>query len=168
MEKIGFPSSAAFHLNPNKKEKRKSEEKKASSIGSFSSLLAAESEDSEATSAVADGGVLEGHEKLEEILDDVYQLGEALKSEQTIANLKKYRQSIQHFFRYVVNNGIEAETIAGIRNPRTMEQKQYTLIRVVDSRLEKLAAHILSSQKEQLEILRGIDEIYGLLVDFTS
>lgn len=166
MEKIGFPSSAAFHLDPDRKGKRKKKEKKTGKINRFSSLLA-ESEQTAAagmSSSIADTG----HEKLEEILDDLYELGETLKSEQTIANLKKYRQSIQHFFRYVVNNGIEAETIAGIRNPRTMEQKQYTLIRVVDSRLEKLASHILSSQKNQLEILRGVDEIYGLLVNFTS
>lgn len=166
MEKIGFPSSAAFHLNPDKKGKRKKEDKKTSSIGRFSALLT----ESEQSVAASDPVVFEEaeHEKLEEILDTLYQLGETLKSEQTIANLKKYRLSIQHFFRYVVDNGIEAETIAGIRNPRTMEQKQYTLVRVVDSRLEKLAAHILSSQKNQLEILRGVDEIYGLLVNFTS
>jgi uncharacterized protein YaaR (DUF327 family) len=49
-----------------------------------------------------------------------------------------------------------------------MEQKQYTLIKVVDTKLEKLASYILSSQKNQIEILRGVDEIYGLLVNLTS
>lgn len=167
MEKIGFPSSAAFHLNPDKKGKRKKEGKKAVKVQSFGSLLQAESE--ETASSIKETGEAEvNHEKLEEILDALYEIGEKLKIEQTIANLKKYRQSIKHFFNYVVKNGIEAETIAGIRNPRTMEQKQYTLIKVVDSKLEKLAAYILSSQKDQIEILRGVDEIYGLLVDFTS
>lgn len=165
MEKIGFPSSAAFHLNPEKKGKRK-KEKTVKPSKSFSAVL----EDSEKTalSGSLSADTVEGHEKLEEILDDLYQLGESLKSEQTVSNLKKYRQSIKHFFKYVVKNGIEAEKVAGIRNPRTMEQKQYTLVRVVDSKLEKLAAYILSSQKNQIEILRGVDEIYGLLVNLTS
>ena len=165
MEKIGFPSSATFHLNSEKKGKRK-KEKAGKTVKSFSSIL----EESEKATVMGSASVdtAEGHEKLEEILDDLYQLGESLKGEQTISNLKKYRQSIKHFFKYIVNHGIEAEKVAGIRNPRTMEQKQYTLIRVVDSKLEKLAAHILSSQKNQIDILRGVDEIYGLLVNLTS
>ncbi len=165
MEKIGFPSSAAFHLNHDKKSKRK-KEKAIKSVKSFSSILedTEKSTVNESLSAESVGG----HEQLEEILDDLYQLGESLKSEQTISNLKKYRESIRHFFKYVVNNGIEAEKIAGIRNPRTMEQKQYTLIKVVDGKLEKLAAYILSSQKSQIDILKGVDEIYGLLVNLTS
>ncbi|MBN2656754.1 MAG: YaaR family protein [Spirochaetales bacterium] len=166
MEKIGFPSSAAFHLNPEKKGKRKKDEKKAGRVRSFGSILA------DSRDAVSGSGDFENipteHEKLEEILDDLYQIGESLKKEQTLANLKKYRESIKHFFNYVVKNGIEAETVAGIRNPRTMEQKQYTLIKVVDTKLEKLAAYILTSQKNQIDILRGVDEIYGLLVNFTS
>lgn len=166
MEKIGFPSASAFHLNPEKKGKRKKDEKKTGSVSRFSALLS-ESEKTGESQGLYES-VEAGHEKLEEILDDLYQLGETLKSEQTIANLKQYRQTIKHFFKYVVNNGIEAETVAGIRNPRTMEQKQYTLIKVVDTKLEKLAAYILSSQKNQIEILRGVDEIYGLLVNFTS
>jgi len=166
VEKIGFPSSAAFHLNPEKKGKRKKDDKKAGKVKSFGSILADSQESVAGT--VSTGSSINEHEKLEEILDDLYQIGESLKSEQTLANLKKYRESIKHFFNYVVKNGIEAETVAGIRNPRTMEQKQYTLVRVVDTKLEKLAAHILSSQKNQIEILRGVDEIYGLLVNLTS
>lgn len=165
MEKIGFPPSASFHLNPEKKGKRKKDQK-IKTVKTFSSIL--EESEKSAVSETLSTGSVEGHEKLEEILDDVYQLGESLKSEQTLSNLRKYRESIQNFFKYVVNNGIEAEKIAGIRNPRTMEQKQYTLIRVVDGKLEKLAAYILSSQKSQLDILKGVDEINGLLVNFTS
>lgn len=165
MEKIGFPPSASFLLNPEKKGKRK-KEKTVKSGKSFSSVF----KENEAPTILGSfsGQVPESHEKLEEILDGLYQLGESLKSDQTISNLKKYRESIKHFFKYVVNNGIEAEKVAGIRNPRTMEQKQYTLIRVVDCKLEKLAAYILSSQKNQLDILKGIDEVHGLLVNLIS
>lgn len=165
MEKIGFPSSAAFLLSPEKKSKRK-KEKTGINVKSFSSKLE-ESEKTVVMESLSTNSV-EGHEKLEEILDDLYQLGESLKREQTVAKLKDYRQSIKNFFRYVVTNGIEAEKVAGIRNPRTMDQKQYTLIKVVDDKLEKLAAYILSSQRNQIDILRGVDDIYGLLVNLTS
>ena len=165
MEKIGFPPSAAYHLSPEKKGKRK-KEKIVKTVKSFSSILE-DTEDSGVMESLSAGAAV-GHEKLEEILDDLYQLGESLKREQTVSKLKDYRQSIKHFFKYVVTNGIEAEKVAGIRNPRTMEQKQYTLIKVVDGKLEKLAAYILTSQKSQIDILKGVDEIYGLLVNLTS
>lgn len=165
MEKIGFPSSASFQLSFEKKGKKKNE-KTGKTRKSFSSIL--KSAENSAVFEPLSSVSSEEHEKLEEILDNLYQLGESLKNEQTISSLKKYRESIKHFFKYVVNNGIEAEKVAGIRNPRTMEQKQYTLIRVVDSKLEKLAVYILNSQKNQIDILKGVDEIYGLLIDLTS
>ncbi len=165
MEKIGFPSSATFQLNSEKKGKKKAG-KSRKSTKTFSNVL--NTREAETLLNTLPGMEPEEHEKLEEILDDVYQLGELLKSEQSISSLKRYRDSIKHFFKYVVDNGIEAEKIVGIRNPRTMEQKQYTLVRVVDRKLERLAEYILSSQKDQIDLLGGVDEIYGLLVNFTS
>jgi len=46
-----------------------------------------------------------------------------------------------------------------------MQQKKYVIIRVIDEKLEDLAAHVLKSQGEQLDILDRIDEINGLLID---
>ncbi len=165
MEKIGFPPSAAFHLNSEKKGKSK-KNKKVKSSGSFTQKMNIQENEIISESMGIDNR--EGHEMLEQILDDLYQIGETLKNNQSISTLKEYRESIKHFFKYIVQNGIEAEKIVGIRNPKTMEQKQYTLVRVVDEKLEKLASYILSSQKNQIDILKGVDEIYGLLVNFTS
>ena len=98
MEKIGFPSSATFHLNHDKKGKRKKE--KAVKTGKTFSSIFEETEKSAGIESLSANPV-EGHEKLEEILDDLYQVGESLKGEQTVSNLKKYRQSIQR--------GVEAQ-----------------------------------------------------------
>ncbi len=165
MEKIGFPPASAFHLKPEKQGKNK-KSKTGKTSKTFLSVLDGQKDIAEP--GVLSASSLEEEGKLEEILDHLYQLGESLKSEQTISNLKKYRESIKNFFKYVVNNGIEAEKVTGVRNPRTMEQKQYTLIRMVDGKLEKLAAYIISSQRNQIDILKGVDEIYGLLINLTS
>ena len=60
---------------------------------------------------------------------------------------------------------MEIEETLGIRNPHTMQQKKYVIIRVVDERLESLAAHVLKNQTDQMDILQRIDEIHGMLVD---
>jgi uncharacterized protein YaaR (DUF327 family) len=45
------------------------------------------------------------------------------------------------------------------------KQKRYTMIRVVNEKLEKLAAGIMQNQYSQMEILRRVEEINGLIVD---
>jgi len=82
--------------------------------------------------------------------------------------MKGYKKAVRRFLRYVIENGLETDDTLGIRNPRTMQQKKYVIIRVVDERLESLAAHVLKNQVDQLEILRRIDEIHGMLVDLTG
>ena len=42
------------------------------------------------------------------------------------------------------------------------------MIRVIDGKLESLAAHVLKGQAEQLDVLRRINEINGLLVDLSG
>ncbi len=63
---------------------------------------------------------------------------------------------------------MELGQVSGIKNPKTMQQKKYVIIRIVDDRLESLASHVLKGQADQLEILRRIDEIHGMLVDLTG
>jgi len=46
-----------------------------------------------------------------------------------------------------------------------LKRKKFTTVVVVDEKLERLAAEVLSSQRDRLEILRRLDEIHGLLVD---
>lgn len=117
---------------------------------------------------IRDLPVLEGTETLEGLLDDVHEAGDALKRDPVFGPLKGYKQAVRRFLRYVLDKGLEAEETVGIRNPRTLQQKKYIVIRVVDEQLEGLAAHVLKSQSDQFEILRRIDEIYGLLVDMTG
>ncbi|MDT8297952.1 MAG: YaaR family protein, partial [Spirochaetaceae bacterium] len=112
--------------------------------------------------------VLDGTETVEGLLDDVHVAGEALKRDPVFGPMNGYKKAVRRFLRYVIENGLETDEALGIRNPRTMQQKKYVIIRVVDERLESLAAHVLKNQIDQLEILRRIDEIHGMLVDITG
>ena len=102
---------------------------------------------------------------LEELVDDVHSEGERLKEEPTMENIRRYRQAVSSFLQYVVANSLEAETSEGARFNPMKKQKRYTMIRVVNEKLEKLAAGIMQNQYSQMEILRRVEEINGLIVD---
>ena len=108
---------------------------------------------------------LDGDERIEDLLDDVHGAGEALKRDLVFGPLKEYKRAVGMFIKFVLENGIEQEKTDGIRNPKTLKQNQYVVIRVLDEKLQNLATHVLKGQAEQLDILRRIDEIHGLLVD---
>jgi uncharacterized protein YaaR (DUF327 family) len=167
LSQIGSPLDARFKK---RKESGKAETGKSGRTV-FSSILGKVSEETK-TAAEVLGTVslpeLDGSESVESLLDDVHEKGEALKKDSVFGPLNGYKTAVRRFLRYVIENGFEMEETLGVRNPRTMQQKKYVIIRVVDERLESLAAHVLRNQADQLDILRRIDEIHGMLVDLTG
>jgi uncharacterized protein len=123
----------------------------------------------EEINTVSPGGALfEGPSdgNVEELLDKVHSRGEELRDHPTMERIKSYRESVAAFLAHVVRYSLEAETVEGARFSPLKKQKRYTLVRVVNEKLEKLAAGVLQNQLGQLEILRRVEEINGLLVDF--
>ncbi|MBF9015775.1 MULTISPECIES: YaaR family protein [unclassified Oceanispirochaeta] len=163
MDKLGILGSTLVPGGSKRKEKRVEEKKKASSLNFKGHVRDKEDVLPVESAALTEG--LTGLEKAEDLLDDVYQLGEELKQDANLATLKKYKSAVRKFYKYVVTRSLEAAQVDGRLNPKTMSRKQYTLIAVVDERLEKLGAAVLRNQKEQLDMLKKIDEIYGILVD---
>lgn len=99
-------------------------------------------------------------------LDDLHQLGERLKQAPTMSAVLEYKRAVKDFLRYVVTRTLETEEQVGVKfaNP-LKKQKKYTLIKVIDQRIEQLAAGVIQNQRQQLDMLKAVDEIYGLLVD---
>ena len=162
MDKLGIVGSTLVP-HPEKRHGKKVEKEKTRKV-SFKNSLSEQSDESElALEGISQG--LSGTETAEELLDEVYQLGEALKKDATLSTLKKYKNSVKKFYKYVVSHSLEADRVTGRLNPRTMSRKQYTLIAVIDEKLERLGACVLQNQKDQLEILKKVDEINGILVD---
>ncbi len=162
MDKLGIVGGS-FVPHPDKRSGKKVDKEKAKRV-SFRKSLDSTREGQEPISAGV-ASSLDGTETAEELLDEVYQLGEALKKEGTLSALKRYRDSVRHFYQYVLSNSLETERVNGRLNPRTMSRKQYTLISVIDEKLERLGAAVLKNQKDQLDILKKVDEIYGILID---
>jgi len=170
MAKVDFPDGATPFFNPAaytnvQTENRKTREGKSlkgSKAVPFSSFLDNASVDENGEiAAFPDLPVSE--ETLRTLLDDVHAAGEDLKNKPLAAQIKRYKMAVRNFLHYVVENGYTVEERTSGVN--ILKRKKFTLVQVVDKKLEQLAAGIMAGQSSQLEILARLDEIAGLLVN---
>jgi uncharacterized protein YaaR (DUF327 family) len=103
---------------------------------------------------------------VEELLDAVFASGDELKKAPTLERIKDYRRFVKAFVRYAVDHSLALTRTTSGAN--VLRRKQFTLVKVIDEKLEDLALSVLSAQGEQMAILAQIDEINGLLVDLIS
>jgi uncharacterized protein YaaR (DUF327 family) len=107
----------------------------------------------------------------------VHSAADALAKHQGADTIVSYKKSVRRFINYVARNGFTLEHQDGIANfqkpgfkkngdpARRMDHHVYSSLVVIDQKLERLAADILSAQMAQLTLLARIEEINGLLVD---
>jgi len=152
-------------FRPNNREEKRVKRKGDRPLA-FSSIFGAASEESGTSEGVALPGADESGMGLEGLLDQVHEIGEKVKESPTIANIQEYKKAVRGFLAYVVKHALALEQRESGAN--ILKRKRFTLIRIIDQRLERFAAEILAGQREQLEVLRKIDEINGLLVDLLS
>ncbi len=111
------------------------------------------------------------------LMDEVRSTGDILRSRPFPEEIMRYKQAVRNFMNYVVKNSFTLEHEEGLPNflkpgfsgrrgtPEAMKGKLYTKIQVIDKKLEDLAAMLLSSQSQQMELVSRLEEIRGLLVD---
>lgn len=172
MERLDFVGDSSPYFNIHKKDEKK-KSKKSSKAPLFSSLL---NEASETADREEVGNLMALSENLdvapEKALDEIHDIGEKLKKNPTLALVKEYRQAVGTFVRYVIRKGLllEKKKLKGFKvlKLRPGEQPELTVVRIVDKKLNELAHQVLKNQKEQMEILKRIDEIHGILVDLVT
>jgi hypothetical protein len=97
------------------------------------------------------------------LLDAVHLSGEAIRKDAHPDNIKAYKKAVRDFVHYVVQRAYDVDEQTSGRN--ILKRKKYTTVVIVDGKLERLAAELMSAQRDRLDILERLDEIYGLLVD---
>lgn len=164
MERIDF-HGAFFPFHAKSYEKKSSPKKTGRTGRAFADLLRPDADEADEETVVHDAPALRqtAQTGIAEALDAVHIRGEALKKKPTLKNTDDYKQAVQRFIKLIVASCYELEVSE--RKQRGGQKTRDTQIRVIDAKLEKLAAQIMRGQKEELEILRRVDEIYGLLVD---
>jgi len=103
------------------------------------------------------------YESLEKMLDDIHSIGEKIREDVTFGMISKYRSAVRAFLKHVVSNALEVEEKHS--SPNILRQKKYTIVKVIDGKLERLASGVLMNQHGTFEVLAKIDEINGLLID---
>jgi uncharacterized protein len=145
-------------------DKKKTGKKEKTQRRSFSHLVESAGESGE--SGVEDFEGSDSRRGVVEMLDAVFSAGDSLKKSPTLESIREYRHRVKAFIAYAVAHSIALEeTISGAN---ILKRKRFTLVKVIDDKLEALAASVLAAQKEQLAILAQIDEINGLLVNLIS
>jgi uncharacterized protein YaaR (DUF327 family) len=105
-------------------------------------------------------------EAVQELLDAVQSAGNDLKHRPFPDEILSYKKAVRDFLHYVVENSFELE-----QSQTAMRKRKgvipFLQIRVVDEKLEELAAGILTRQINQLDLKSKLEEITGLLIDIT-
>lgn len=105
-----------------------------------------------------------GEAEVEALLDQVYSTGQDLARNPSPENVLAYKKAVGRFVRQVVGGSVELQETEG-RMRKDMKKPKYAILHVIDEKLDKLGAYVLSTQKDKLEILRRVDELNGLLID---
>jgi uncharacterized protein YaaR (DUF327 family) len=103
-------------------------------------------------------------EDLAKLLDLVWQEGAALIQKPSGEQMEKYRKAISVFVEAIVQMSYKTTTSKGALR-KNGDRPVYTLIQVINQKLDELGRAILQGQKDPLEILRRTDELKGLLVN---
>ncbi|MDR0474791.1 MAG: DUF327 family protein [Treponema sp.] len=112
-------------------------------------------------------------EALQELLDNVRSSGDDLRNRPFPEEILKYKQAVRNFLNYSVKNGYELVELQGSKKKAFSGGKPewraavYRQIRVVDQKLDQLAAEILTKHIKELDLKSKLSEITGLLVNLT-
>lgn len=106
-------------------------------------------------------GAFEG--SLAEMLDAIHSIGEKIRDNPNYETVSRYRSAVRVFIKHVVSGALIVDETHS--SPNILRQKKFTLVKVIDQKLERLASGVLMNQHDVLDILAKIDEINGLLVN---
>ncbi len=102
-------------------------------------------------------------ERVNRLLDEISKQGEKLGSRVDIRDLKLYKQLISEFLRETVNNShmFLKENMLDRRG----RHRVWAVVKKVNEEIEKLTQEVLKEEKDNLKILKCMEDIRGLLLD---
>jgi uncharacterized protein len=97
---------------------------------------------------------------IQEMIAEIEILGKRLVSTRSLNDVKRYKDKIREYLKYIVKN---AYTL--IRENKHYDPGIYTRIEIINKELDDLARNVIEENKEVLDLADRIDAIRGLLVD---
>lgn len=102
-------------------------------------------------------------EELNQLITSIDEMGERLKKRFNWNDLQQYKARIRKFLEQVVRNGFASKEERGF--DRRGRMKLYHIVSQIDDLLAELAEHLIQEERDQLEILKKLGEIRGLLIN---
>ena len=105
-------------------------------------------------------------ERLSALMGEISEQGEKIKKHRDIKDMRHYRALIKDFMNEVVNRShkFSRENFLDKRG----RHRVYGMIRLVDEKLDAIAAELIKDEQDVMLILGNIDEIRGLLLDILT
>ncbi|MNW32744.1 hypothetical protein D3C74_96900 [compost metagenome] len=89
--------------------------------------------------------------------------GDRLARSMTVRELKAYKVLVKRFLEETVRRGVSMKDTKGW--DRRGRSKRYKLIDEVDSILLRMAEELLDTEQGKIELLQGVGEIRGMLIN---
>lgn len=102
-------------------------------------------------------------EELQKALDLIDEKGQRLIENRTVENLFEYKKLIKNFIEEVVKEGLELSEKRGFS--RGGRAKVLRTVSEVDAKLVELTNLIIKREHKELNVLKKVGEIKGLLVN---
>ncbi len=103
------------------------------------------------------------NQKLESLLQDIEKQGERLKKSYDLKDLLRYKKLIAEYLSETISGSNKFSKEDSI--DRRGRHRVFAMIREVDDRLSDLTKSILEEEKSNIDLVKAIDEIKGLLLD---
>lgn len=102
-------------------------------------------------------------EELQKALDEIDRKGQALVENRTVENLYAYKDLIKGFIEETVLKGLEIKERRGFS--RTGRTKVMRTVSEIDAKLLELTNLIIKREHKEINVLKKVGEIQGLLVN---
>lgn len=102
-------------------------------------------------------------ERIRNLAEIIFEQGEKLGKKVDIRELKKYKQLIATFLEEAVGTSTKFSKESFL--DRRGRYRVYASIKRINEEVEELARQVLSSEKDNIQILQKIDDIRGLIMD---
>ncbi len=97
------------------------------------------------------------------LLDDIENQAQTIEKKFNLNDIIKYKKKVKEFLNLTVNNSHEFSKDSFL--DRRGRHKILSIVRKVDNELEGLTKDFLDKEKDNLKIVKRLDDIRGLLLD---
>jgi uncharacterized protein YaaR (DUF327 family) len=102
------------------------------------------------------------HITFDDLIEEITRQGEKFSKNPTFQELKTYKSLVMAFLTHISEHMFSVEHHTG---GSRMQQKIYTVTKVIDERLNALSKLVFNQQAKNIDLLATLDEIRGLLID---